>query len=241
MYKLENSNYPAMEFEIFDGVFSPTGTTLALLDSLKGLKNIKGKLLDLGCGCGVVGITAIHAKLGFEKAYASDLSSSAVECAEVNASNYNCQLDFKTGSLFKPWDGHKFDVIVDDVSGIAQEIAQLSPWFSGVPCESGEDGTSLVRQVIKDSPRYLNDGGSLIFPVISLSNGNAILSEARNVFSSVKKIHEQEWPLPKELDNSKELLDQMSKEGNIQIENRFGINIFKTEIYIANNAKEIGL
>ena len=61
--------------------------------------------------------------------------------------------------LFEPWSGSKFDVIVDDISGVAQEMAAVSPWFDGVPCDSGRDGTSLVVDIIRAAPGILRAAG----------------------------------------------------------------------------------
>ena len=44
--------------------------------------------------------------------------------------------------------GYKFDIIVDDISGISEEVAKLSKWFENVPCNAGIDGTANIEEVL---------------------------------------------------------------------------------------------
>ena len=58
-----------------EGVFTPTGTSYSLIKAVKGNVSRPCRILDLGCGIGIVGI-ALH-ELGLIKPplYASDLVS----------------------------------------------------------------------------------------------------------------------------------------------------------------------
>ena len=217
------------------GAFTPTGTTKLLLDAVKQKVFDPVSLLDLGCGTGVVGL-ALHLH-GIVKSplYASDLSEPAVCCSNINLKRYECISDVREGSLFDPWLGHKFEVIVDDISGIAQEIATVSPWFQGVPCESGKDGTSLVIDIIKQAPQYLEKSGLFFFPVISLSNADLLLDAAKEHFRFVERVSRQEWPLPDELKLHLPLLERLHDEGTIKLNKKFGMILWYTEIYCAFN------
>ena len=163
-------------FKTADGVFVPTATTSLLIEGVRADIRRPGRLLDLGCGAGVVGI--VLAKLGLAEPpiYASDVSVEAAALTRENAADHACSIVVKAGSVFEPWGDEQFDYIVDDVSGIAESIAAVSPWFAkGVPCVSGKDGTALITQVIRESTRYLRPDGCLYFPVLSLSNTDAII------------------------------------------------------------------
>jgi len=217
------------------GAFMPTGTTKLLIEAVQKKVVTPVSLLDLGCGTGVVGL-ALHLH-GLVKSplFASDLSEPGVNCSKVNTERYECMADVRSGSLFEPWLGHKFDVIVDDISGIAREVADVSPWFQGVPCDSGKDGTSLVVEIIQDAPQYLCEHGKFFFPVISLSNVDILLEVAKENFSTVEQISRQEWPLPDELKKHLPLLERLNDEGLIKLERRFGMFLWYTEIYCASN------
>jgi methylase of polypeptide subunit release factors len=220
---------------ISEGVFVPTGTTKLLIESVLETINIPHKILDLGCGSGVVGI-ALHLKNVVQQPiFASDLSQSAVKFSKLNFAKYDCRSDVRCGSLFSPWKEEKFDIIVDDISGIAKEIADVSPWFQGIPCESGEDGTSLISNIIKQSPLFLNENGKFFFPAISLSNIDALIKDARESYSNLKLIKRQEWPLPDELKPYIPLLEKLNEKKIIKLTKKFGMYIWYTEIYCAYN------
>lgn len=218
------------------GVFMPTGTTNLLIQAVQ--KSISGPttLLDLGCGTGIVGL-ALHLQ-GLIKSplCASDLSESAVHCSRENFDRYKCPADVRSGSLFEPWQGRKFDVIVDDISGVAQDVAIVSLWFKGIPCDTGRDGTTLVVDILRNAPYHLADRGRFFFPVLSLSNVDLLLKEARENFSMVERIARQEWPLPADLKMHMPLLKKLDEEGCIKLQERFGMVLFYTEIFCATNS-----
>ncbi len=218
-------------------VFAPNTTTDLLIDSVRKKINQPAKFLDLGCGTGAVSVALFYEGLINEKIYASDLCVDATECCETNFERHQCPGEVRNGSMFEPWKNEQFDVIIDDISGIAEEIAAVSPWFPGVPCKSGKDGTDLVSQIIVNSPEYLSKNGFLFFPVLSLSNKRVILEKAYQRFSSVEKLIRKEWPLPKELINHKELIIELQKRELIEFEERFGMILCYTEVYCASQPK----
>lgn len=217
------------------GVFTPTGTTKVLFKAVLEKVKKPGKILDLGCGCGVMGI-ALHQKgLAADPLYASDLSEAAVLCTQANASKYRCPITAKAGPLFEPWADERFDCIVDDVSGVSEEVAKISPWFDNVPCDAGLDGTSLVVQVIKTAPRHLNPGGCLFFPIVSFSNPGKIIKTAQQSFEHVERIIHEEWPLPKEMNQHIEKLKELQAKGCVQFAEKFGLVLWFTDVYVAYN------
>ena len=83
------------------------------------------------------------------------------------------------GDLFESVGGMRFDLVVDDVSGVAEEVAVVSSWFPPQVPLGGSDGTSLAIAMLRQSPQHLRAGGQLFFPVLSLSNGAKIVAVAR--------------------------------------------------------------
>ena len=217
------------------GVFSPNTTTELLINAVKKtiLKPVKG--LDLGCGTGVVGLALWLEGLSKEPICASDLSESAVLCSQENFKRYECEADVRRGALFEPWDNEKFDLIIDDISGISQDIASISPWFGGVPCDTGSDGTDLILNILRNASKFLAKDGHFFFPVLSLSNVDSLLRVAKENFSTVELIERQDWPLPKELESHIPLLKELSAKGSIQLEERFGMILCFTEVYLAKD------
>jgi len=231
-FYLKNRN---LKLTILPGTFLPTATTNFLIESVEDQINDPVTLLDLGCGSGIVGLSLCLSGKVKMPIFCSDLSDAAVKSTIENFHFHNCQADVRFGSMFDPWYGKKFDVIVDDISGIAEPIAKISSWFSDVPCESGEDGTKLINNIICEAPNFLSENGRFFFPVISLSNVDSILKVAGDRFKNVTLLARNEWPLLDDLKIHQELLHDLANKGLIKLTKKFGMFICYTEIYMAYN------
>lgn len=228
-------NNITLNLNIKDGVFIPTATTTNLINSVKKFVDRPGDLLDLGSGSGVVAIALSLDGIAKSPVYASDISKDAVKCVIDNCSKYNIPVKSKSGSLLEPWLDMKFDYIVDDISGISEEVAKLSPWFNGVSCASGIDGAYLTSKVLEDAKYYLKEGGLLFFPIISFSNVDKIIKKANKEFKNVKFLHREEWPLPKDMYKHIDTLEKLKSSNYIEYKNMFGMIICFTDIYVAFN------
>jgi len=204
-------------------VFKPTGTTDALIKAIK--PHIKGgELLDLACGSGIVG-ASLWKDIDFDQVYASDISPEAIKMVQ----NKYPYIEARCGNLFEPWLGMAFDYIVDDVSGVAEDIATISPWFDGVPCASGKDGADLVCDVLSQAHLYLEENGTLFFPIVSLSNVERIKDTASKLWK-LELLSHTDFPLPKDIPI--EILEGHGKYG-IEFKEKFGMVLFYTDIYKA--------
>ena len=147
-----------------------------LVDTASKFIKQNKKVLDFGCGIGVVGITIFKKNKIKGILYASDISKNSINLAKLNAAKHKISIVANAGNLFEPWKGEKFDIILNDISGISQKIAKFSPWFKNISCETGEDGTRLTIKIITEAKKYLNTNGAIIFPVLSLSDKKKLLS-----------------------------------------------------------------
>ncbi len=216
-----------------DKVFAPTATSDFLISAVASNINSVDKLLDLGCGNGIVGISLSKLNKA-KKIYCSDISHDAVKVAKLNIKLNNCEGEAINSNIFSNWKGYKFDIIVDDISGISEEVAKLSDWFKNVPCDAGIDGTSNIEKVLNQSRNFLNRNGKIFFPVISLSNTKKIIEIAKNNFKEIKKISNNKWFLPEDFNKNFEILEKLKKEGCIDYCQKFGQLICWTDIYSAN-------
>lgn len=215
--------------------FIPTGTSDLLVESVKKKLKIKGKVLDLGAGSGYVGLKLLNLFNDKFNLFASDIGKSSTQIIKSNAKINKKKIIIKTGSLFKPWKNYKFDFIINDVSGISEDVARVSPWFKNVSCKSGIDGTKLTVKIIKESKNFLNKKGVICFPILSFANENKILESTKKQFRYVKKIGYKEWLLPKEMISKILILESLKKKGYINFKKKFGLVIWTTKIYIAYN------
>jgi len=231
-----NIKYSISKKDEFDldwlpGVFKPNLTTELLIKAVSSKIMRTSKVLELGCGTGIVGLALNAEGMISQPIYASDLSEAATNCSKSNFSKYGCDAEVRKGSLFDPWAEYKFDVVVDDISGISEEVAKISPWFQGVPCQTGKNGTNLTIEIIEKASKYLTENGLLFFPVLSLSDSNSILQVAKENFKNIEKVAHKEWPLPDELKSHIDTLKILRDEGSIDLNEKFGMFICYTDVY----------
>jgi methylase of polypeptide subunit release factors len=181
-------------------LFRPTLTTSILTESLHD-RDVRGRtVLDLGCGVGPIAIGLALA--GADHVYATDIMPDAIGVAARNArlNGVAGRITLRSGNLFEPVEGIEFDIIVDDVSGVAEDVARLSRWFPPNVPSGGVDGTSNTISMLRQARRYLKPGGHLLFPVLSLSRHQEIVSAARSEFGAgLVQITERKIPFNPEL------------------------------------------
>ena len=229
-------SYEGLNFDVHQGVFSPNKTTELLLEAV--LKcSLEGKsALDLGCGCGIVGITVTKlARL--VRGCGSDISSAAIENAKANAKSLGVEVDFRQGSLFEPWGSEKFDMIMHDVSGLAEPIARLSPWYPPeIHSEAGIDGTAWISKVLEEATLHLNPSGVLFFATASLSNEVKILEKARMRFPRVECLIKRSWPFREDFWQklmSNETARMLIEQGVVKVFQKGRRFLWDTSIYMA--------
>ena len=116
------SSDTVLELTAAPGVFLPTATSDILIRSVKETISCPVKLLDVGCGTGVVGLALQHSGLVRDPLYASDLSETAVDCSRVNFKRYGCSAEVRAGSLLEPW----LDQNLMSLLMIFQELLEIS-------------------------------------------------------------------------------------------------------------------
>jgi methylase of polypeptide subunit release factors len=218
-------------------VFYPTSTTNLLLNGVRKAAN-KGatSALDLGCGCGIVAVALARLILPNAAIYASDISAEAVKLARRNAEDSQLTIDCRCGSLFEPWTGMRFDLIVDDVAGMSEPVARHSRWYPPhIHSDAGEDGARWIVRILSQAPEFLTPQGQIIFPVLTLSNEATILGAARNHFARVEPITEQWYPLGSDLLPHMNLIEDLMAKGQIEVRKKGSRWLWATKIYRAAN------
>lgn len=218
-------------------VFYPTSTTTLLLSAVRQRANpAAAAVLDLGCGSGIVAV--VLAKSVFPRAavHASDIGAASVQLAKHNAKRHGLNIDCRCGSLFEPWAGVKFDLIVDDVAGMSEPIARCSQWYPPqINSEAGEDGVRWIVQILEQAPNHLTPQGEIFFPVLTLSREPGILAAAEKHFAQVELITEQWYPLGSDLLPHLEMIEDLYARGVIEIKKKGSRLLWATKIYRATN------
>ncbi len=224
-----------LDIRINKKVFIPTGTSEILIEAAKKIIKPKKKILDLGCGSGIVGISIAKYLKRNTKIYFSDISKHACNNTKFNCMKLKIKYEVKNGSILDPWKDHKFDFIISDVAAVAEKVSKISSWYKNCINNSGEDGTRHIVKLLNTVKMNLNKRGIFLFPVISLSNEKKILKTLRKNFVNSKMVKTQTWPMPIKMSKKINQLNNLKKKGIIYFENKLGILTFKTDIYMARN------
>jgi len=154
-------------FKTPSGVYSYGKIDKATQVLLENLKVHGKKVLDLGCGYGVVGIVLKKEYPDLE-VYMSDINKRAVEFAKINAKNHNVEVDIRWGNLYEPWEGMKFDMIVSNPPVVA--------------------GKKVWMEIVRKAPEFLEEGGSLQVVAYHNKGGRRIRDFMEEIFGNVEEL-----------------------------------------------------
>ncbi len=219
-----------LNLHVSDHAFMPNMVTQKLAESAEIIPG--STVLDLGCGVGPIGILA--AKQGAGQVDAIDVVPQAIECARKNI-KLNNVADLVTvyhGDLFAPVGNKRYDIIINDVSGIQEQVSRISPWYPDSVPSGGDDGTEVVLRMMEESRHHLNSGGSLYFATSSLSNVPRILDKARAVYGDVaEQLKTVSVPFCKELNDAVDTLKKLQEQGKIAFEQRRSRYLWNLDIF----------
>lgn len=128
--------------------------------------------LDIGTGSGAIALSLATEGDCFTRVVATDISADALEVAGMNlhAAAPGAPVVLRQGSGFEPVSGERFDVIVSNPPYVGENERTLldpevSEWEPAVALFSGEDGLSMIRQLVSGAPRHLHPGGLLALEI----------------------------------------------------------------------------
>jgi release factor glutamine methyltransferase len=168
-YILGNQEFLGLEFEVTPAVLIPRHDTEVLVaEAVRHGKDAK-TILDIGTGSGCVAVCLAKA-LPAAEVSTVDVSEEAIAVARRNAERNEVTVQFFHGSLFEPFAGRRFDMIVSNPPYIpAGELQTLQPEVRGFEpvsaLDGGADGLDFYRRITSAAPEYLNPGGWLLYEV----------------------------------------------------------------------------
>ncbi len=178
-YICGSTEFYGYEFLVGPGVLIPRPETELLVGEILKKFNSEISILDLCCGSGVIGITLKKRNPKFQIT-SVDISEEALEYTKKNTHLHKVELEIIQGDLFNPLEGRLFDVIAvnppyvktTEKSLMGTDVLLHEP---SLALFSGEDGLDILRNLAKNSPRYLKSGGYFISE-IGYSQGETCLT-----------------------------------------------------------------
>jgi D-alanine--D-alanine ligase len=175
-----------------EGVHHPSPSTLDLANLLDVHEG--DRVLDLGCGAGLLAIAA--ARLGARQVVATDIDPRALEATRQNALANGVAEKIKicAGAWYEALQGYslcaaeRFDVIV--------ATPPQTPGHQAFgPRYGGPDGTRHLFKILQGAAVFLKpEIGRLWLMAISLANPSELLRQLREHFQDVSVVHETERP-----------------------------------------------
>jgi len=154
-------------FYVSKDVYEPAEDTFLLAENLLVTKG--DVVLDMGTGCGILGILA--AKKARE-VIATDLNPHAVSCAKTNAklNKVATRMDIILGDLFQPIkQNERFSLIIFNTPYLPSDPEEEKTWI-GRAWAGGPAGRRLIDRFISEAPNYLNKNGMILLVQSSLSD-----------------------------------------------------------------------
>jgi SAM-dependent methyltransferase len=196
-------------------VFAPTSTSKILAAAMEIPPG--ATVLDIGCGSGV--LTFVAARLGAGRVIGCDSSPEAVADARRNAERLGLadRTEFRVGNLLEPVRDVRAQVVIGDVSGIPDRLAEVSGWFPGGRA-GGPTGAEVPVAMVESLGDCLEPGGVMYLPTGTIQAENSVLAAARRAFgeSNMDQVASRELPLPGLLAKS-QTVAQLLAEGLVNL------------------------
>jgi SAM-dependent methyltransferase len=154
-------------------------------------------VIDVGCGSGVLSFVA--ARLGAPRVVGCDASPEAVAAATRNAARLGLseRTEFREGNLLEPVRDVHAEVIIGDVSGIPDALAEVTGWFPDGR-SGGPTGAELPVAMLESVGDCLTPGGVMYLPTGTIQAESRVLDAAKRVFGArnLQRVLVRELPLP---------------------------------------------
>jgi methylase of polypeptide subunit release factors len=181
---------PPLELLITEKAFRPNPTTVRFSRTIEVAPG--DVVFDIGTGIGPLAICSAMA--GARRVIGVDPVAVHCELARYNVAKYGLDdvVEIHEGAYFEPFEreeslrGLRANVIVGDVSGIADPVARALGWYSDQVPTGGADGADVLVEFLRLAGGYLAEGGWVYFPVaVDLSRSDRVLETARSLFGTV--------------------------------------------------------
>lgn len=179
-------------FHIGENVYEPAEDSYLFAENLQVRE--KDKVIDIGTGCGILGILAATKA---EEVVAVDINPFAVTCAKENArlNHASDNVFFAQGDLFGPIRvGKKFDLILFNAPYLPSEADEEATWLDRA-WAGGVSGRDIINGFIREAPKYLKSKGEIFLMQSTLSDVEETFRRFKEKALTAKVVAKRDLPL----------------------------------------------
>jgi len=176
----------SLDFTVNRNVLIPRPETEILVEQALGIlkkssfNNDRPMILDLCTGSGVIAIV-LAKELPQSRIWAADISSQAIEVANLNAERHNVsdRIQFRQGDLLSSVDELSFDMIVCNPPYVAiEEYPQLPKevrdYEPRIALDGKKGGMFFIEKILQHAMDYLVSGGWILMEMAPLQTQHVI-------------------------------------------------------------------
>jgi len=178
-YLLNEQEFMGLNFYVEEGVLIPRSETEIMVEYIIDYinNNYKEKninILDIGVGSGAISLS-IAKEFPNIRVIGTDIGYIPIKVANINKENLRVKnVNFIQGDLFEALKSEdinkKFDIIISNppyikstnINTLQKEVKGFEPKLA---LDGGKDGLDFYRKISKESKRYLNSRGMLIYEI----------------------------------------------------------------------------
>lgn len=171
-YIAGRQEFYGLEFEVSPDVLIPRPETEILVECAIGILSDLNdpRFCEIGVGSGCISVSILHA-VESAVAIGVDISQRALDMARRNSEKHKVdgRLKLQIGDVFSKVDG-TFDLIVSNPPyvprGHLESLQAEVRWFEPqLALDGGEDGLSIIENIIRESPEFLKPQGFLLLEI----------------------------------------------------------------------------
>ncbi|HXH23299.1 MAG TPA: peptide chain release factor N(5)-glutamine methyltransferase [Dehalococcoidia bacterium] len=191
-YIVGRREFFGIDFEVTRATLIPRPETELLVEAAVALGKARSRIrrgpvfADIGTGCGAIAV-ALAMNVARSDVHAVDVSPEALEVARRNAQRHGVadRVYFHRGHLLTPLPEY-VDVVVANLPYVTSgEWQRLPPEIRDheprSALDGGPDGLDLVRELLREAPRYLRPRGCVVIE-FGAGQAEAVREAARQSF-----------------------------------------------------------